>query len=233
MVKQWLKHWQHWRGQREDKIRPWQENSYLVLDMETTGLDPKQHQVISLGWVLIENGAIQLDTAQHLLLDSAEIDDESVGIHMITDADVLEQGRRHASVLRYLRQIMKDKVLVAHYAPLELGFLKSLWQTQPMPALSLHWLDTMQIEMQRRARAQEVIQEGGYRLGPCRERYGLPEYPGHDALTDAMATAELLLAQMAHYNHHDPSLQALLRTGGGRVRLATHKRITPDIKKPN
>lgn len=224
IVDKWRKTFGSWRSQREEKLRPWQESSFIVLDMETTGLDPKQHQVISLGWVLIENGVIQLDTAQHLLLDSAQIDDVSIGIHMITEADVVEQGRRHASVLRYLRQIMKDKVLVAHYAPLELGFLKSLWQTQPMPSLTVNWLDTMQIEMQRRQRTQQVIQEGGFRLAPTRERYGLPDYPGHDALTDAMATAELLLAQIAHYNGHTPTLQELLKVGGGRLKLASNSK---------
>ena len=222
MVKgSWLKRFEQWRGHRQDAVKLWYERSYIVLDMETTGLDPSRHQVISLGWVLIEQGVIKLDTAQHLLLDSAEVDDDSVGIHMITNADVAEQGRRHASVLRYLRQIMKDKVLVAHYAPLELGFLKALWQTQPMPSLSFQWLDTMQIEMQRRERAQEVIQDGGFRLGACRARYGLPKYPGHDALTDALATAELLLAQVAHC-HPTPSLQTLLGSGGGRIHLSSH-----------
>ena len=216
-----LNAFERWRSHRDSKSLPWYEHSYFVLDMETTGLDPKNHQVVSLGWVLVEQGSIQLDTAQHLLLDSAQIDDVSVGIHMITDRDVLEQGRRHASVLRYLRQIMKDKVLVVHYSPLELGFLKSLWQTQPMPALAFDWIDTMQIEVQRRARAQEVIAEGGFRLPACRERYGLPDYQGHDALTDAMATAELLLAQTAHYNHHDPSLQELIKLGGGRMRFSS------------
>jgi len=36
-----------------------------------------------------------------------------------------------------------------------------------------------------------------------------------------MATAELLLAQAAHYNHHDPSLQELIKLGGGRMRLSS------------
>ncbi|RDL43385.1 3'-5' exonuclease [Marinomonas piezotolerans] len=210
-----------WQARRSEQSRSWQESTYFVLDMETTGLDPKQHQVISLGWVLIERGVIQLDTAQHLLLDSAQIDDSSVGIHMITDTDVLEQGRRHASVLRYLRQIMKDKVLVVHYSPLELGFLKMLWQTQPMPDLAIDWVDTMQIERRRCERAQTVIQEGGYRLGACRDRYGLPDYPSHDALTDALATAELLLAQIAHYSRQEPSLQDLKKLGGGHIRLSS------------
>ena len=43
--------------------------------------------------------------------------------------------------------------------------------------------------------------EGGgvqSRLDDCRERYGLPRYGAHNALTDAIATAELWLAQMSH-----------------------------------
>jgi DNA polymerase-3 subunit epsilon len=33
-------------------------------------------------------------------------------------------------------------------------------------------------------------------LAKCRERYHLPSYSNHNALSDAMATAELLLAQI-------------------------------------
>ena len=35
-------------------------------------------------------------------------------------------------------------------------------------------------------------------MGACRRRYQLPDYHGHNALWDALATAELLLAQLAH-----------------------------------
>ena len=47
-------------------------------------------------------------------------------------------------------------------------------------------------------RQDAVIMPGSLRLHSCRQRYGLPHYPAHDALTDAVATAELLLAWAAH-----------------------------------
>ncbi|MEF1281994.1 3'-5' exonuclease, partial [Vibrio fortis] len=44
---------------------------------------------------------------------------------------------------------------------------------------------------------------GSVRLGQSRRRYHLPDYTPHHALTDAIATAELLQAQIAH--HYDAS----------------------------
>ncbi|NLW04889.1 MAG: 3'-5' exonuclease, partial [Pseudomonadaceae bacterium] len=44
-------------------------------------------------------------------------------------------------------------------------------------------------------------------LAACRERYGLPNYHPHDALTDALATAELLQAQIAHHYSPDTPLK--------------------------
>jgi len=53
------------------------------------------------------------------------------------------------------------------------------------------------LERHRLLREHSVIKEGSLRLGACRERYGLPIYTAHSALTDALACGELLLAQMA------------------------------------
>ena len=43
-----------------------------------------------------------------------------------------------------------------------------------------------------------LVGTDAYRLGAARQRYGLPEYRAHDALTDALAAAELFLAQIGH-----------------------------------
>jgi DNA polymerase-3 subunit epsilon len=102
---------------------------------------------------------------------------------------------------------------------MELGFLKQSWLEHALPTFSLSWLDTLAIERSKANRAQQPIQDGGFRLDACRERYGLPDYQGHDALTDALATAELLLAQIA-YQGKDCRLYDLNQLGGGRVRFA-------------
>ena len=208
-----------WHRSRQSHKRAWSEWDYLVLDIETSGLDPKHDHIVSFGWVCIHKGLIELDSARHIVLDSAQIGD-NVGIHMITDSDVQQQGKRQESVLRYLRHLLRERILVMHHAPMELGFLKHAWQTEVLPSFSVSWLDTLAIERSKVNRSQQPIQDGGFRLGACRERYGLPDYQGHDALTDALATAELLLAQIA-YQGRDCRLHALNQMGGGRVRFTT------------
>jgi DNA polymerase-3 subunit epsilon len=206
-----------WYLARQSVKRRWSEWDYLVLDIETSGLNAKQDHIVSVGWVCIQNGVIELDTARHIVLDNAQIGD-NVGIHMITDSDVQQHGKRQESVLRYLRHLLRNRVLVVHHAPMELGFLKQSWLEHALPTFSLSWLDTLAIERSKANRAQQPIQDGGFRLDACRERYGLPEYQGHDALTDALATAELLLAQIA-YQGKDCRLYDLNQLGGGRTRL--------------
>lgn len=193
----------------------WSEWDYLVLDVETSGLDAKQDHIVSVGWVCIHNGVIDLDSARHIVIENTDVG-ESVGIHMITDSDIELHGKRQESVLRYLRHLLRSRVLVMHHAPLELNFLKQAWKKEVLPAFSVNWLDTLAIERAKANRNQQPIQDGGFRLCACRERYGLPDYDGHDALTDALATAELLLAQTA-YQGADCRLHDLNQMGGGKT----------------
>ena len=57
--------------------------------------------------------------------------------------------------------------------------------------------DTMAIEHRQLKRRDTAIRAGDLRLQACRARHNLPAYPAHNALSDALATAELLLAQLA------------------------------------
>lgn len=50
---------------------------------------------------------------------------------------------------------------------------------------------------------------GSVRLGHARERYGLPTYQPHHALTDALATAELFQAQLQYHFNRDMPISAI------------------------
>ena len=185
--------------------------------METTGLEKNKDRVISLGWVVIQNGSIKLNTASHILLKNGPIGEKTVGIHMITDEDITHKGRRPKSAIRYFRRLLRTRILVVHHAPIEIGFLQKLWKEHKISPLSFLILDTLAIERSYKNNTQQVMQQGDYRLPECRTRYGLPDYRGHDALTDALATAELFLAQIQHANSH--SISDLMRLGGQTVTL--------------
>ncbi|WP_086933468.1 3'-5' exonuclease [Agarilytica rhodophyticola] len=201
-----------------DVKHSWLQQQYLILDMETTGLNCLQDKVISLGWVSMQDGAIKLNSARSILLDDVSIAGQSMEIHMLTDKDIADFGRNSAAVLRYLRQLLLNKILVVHHAPLDIGFLKKLWSSYQLKPLSIIVLDTLAIEKSCREKRLEILKTDAFRLSACRSRYGLPDYTSHDALTDALATAELLLAQI-HHHHQNINLKELIHLGGSVVRL--------------
>jgi DNA polymerase-3 subunit epsilon len=59
-------------------------------------------------------------------------------------------------------------------------------------------VDTLVREHKLLNRREVPIKSGDLRLQACRDRYNLPPYPAHNALLDALATAELLIAHAKH-----------------------------------
>jgi DNA polymerase III subunit epsilon len=194
----------------------WRQREFLVLDMETTGLDANKDRVLSLGWVLIQQGAIKLGSARHILLDHGPIELQNVGLHMITDQDIEDQGRNPHSAMRYLRTLLQNRILVVHHAPIETQFLKRLWHQYQLKPLNVVVIDTLAMERTFKQKTNDVLRQDAFRLGACRHRYGLPTYGAHDALTDAMGTAELLLAQIEYAGADKITLKELMRLGGKR-----------------
>ncbi|ABL99732.1 3'-5' exonuclease [Shewanella amazonensis] len=168
----------------------------LALDLEMTGLDPGRDQILAIGVVPIDGGIIQLQGAESVLVEIQGSVGQSAVIHGITDRE-LHNALPLADAMNWLMQKMNGRILVAHHAPLDLAFIRanmsrSLGISMPMLAI-----DTLALERQRLLRIHDAIQEGSLRLGASRQRYGLPVYDAHNALTDALSCAELLLAQLA------------------------------------
>lgn len=184
----------------------WQDTSFLVVDAEMSSLDPTAGELLSLGWVCVDNGGIALDSATHVLLKAEHSVGQSATIHHLRDCE-LEDGVSSQDGLEQFMQAACGKVLVFHNATLDLAFLNKLTKQQCGAPLLLPTADTLRLEKARLSRFDEVIKPGDLRLQACRDRYNLPAYPAHNALLDALATAELLVAHAKH------------RAGKGRLKL--------------
>lgn len=170
----------------------------LSLDFETSGLDAKKDHIVSAGYVAMEGGAIRLSTARHDLVKlGGSLTEQSVVIHKITDDD-LSAGRSLEEVVGNLLQALAGKVMVAHHARIELTFLTQACQILYGLSPRFPVIDTMRIAKLWLQRRNKEIEKGDLRLFNLRKRYGLPMYQAHNALSDAIATAELLQAQIAH-----------------------------------
>ncbi|HYN30739.1 MAG TPA: exonuclease domain-containing protein [Dermatophilaceae bacterium] len=180
-----------------DPSTPVEDLRLLAVDLETTGLDPRGGHVLSVGFVPVDGLTIDLSGARHLVVSSGAEVGQSATFHGLTD-DAVAAGVPIAEALTEVLPALAGRVLLAHFAQIEQGFLSAacqrLWGA-PMPCAVV---DTM--ELQRRLVTTVFTVEpptGAVRLWAARARFGLPVYRAHEALTDAVACAELYLAQVA------------------------------------
>ena len=170
------------------------DTRFLVVDCEMSGLDVKNNHLLSIGWVAIENGRIVHSSAKHLLIHAEKGVGDSTRIHGLHERNIAG-AKSVAAVLMLLIKQAQNAVLVFHHAPLDMQFLQKATQDVFHCPLLFTCLDTMAIEKQRITLQGKSI---SLRLGATRKRYGLPQAPQHNALADAVATAELLLAQISY-----------------------------------
>ena len=167
---------------------------FLVIDCEMSGLDAKKNQLLSIGWVVIEHGRIVNASAKHLLIHADRGAGESSKIHGLHDSSLAGASSAAAVMMLLMKQI-PGSVLVFHHASLDMKFLQKVTIENFRCPMLFSYIDTMSIE-KRRIHLQGKAKS--LRLAQCRSRYGLVEGSQHDALADAQATAELLLAQASY-----------------------------------
>lgn len=173
----------------------WRDVEYVALDLETTGTDPRSEEIVSAGWVLLRGATIDLSTATvRLVRPSKAMPERSAVIHAITDDEAMA-GEDPCVVLADLLAVLAGRVLIAHYAPAERGFVDAACRRCFGGGLLVPTVDTLQLAQRSFARRGYEPVRGDLRLAALRERYNLPRHAAHDALGDALATAELFLAQ--------------------------------------
>ncbi|WP_241724394.1 exonuclease domain-containing protein, partial [Dietzia sp. E1] len=201
---------------------PLDEVRLLAVDVETTGLDPRRDRVVSVGFVPVDGDRIVLRGAGSMVLrsDGRSGDDGGVGqsatVHGLTD-DEVARGSGVAEVLDRVLTALTGRVLLAHYSTIEMDFLGVLCRRVYGVRPPLEAVDTL--DLQRRILSGGI--DMGFtadpdpddlRLWGARGRYGLPRYRAHDAAVDALACAELYLAQLAELRDRGARVLRDLRT---------------------
>ena len=190
----------------------------MALDVETTGLDPVRDGIVSIGLVPMSLERIRASASRHWILKPrVPLGEESVTIHGITDSQVMAApDLKH--VLGEVLQAVAGHVLVVHCRDIERQFLNGALRSRIGEDIAFPVIDTMDLE----ARLYRNQPRGwldwalgrhptqvSIRLADSRRRYNLPRYRPHHALTDALASAELLQAQVAHRFSPDTPLREL------------------------
>lgn len=179
------------------KSPAWDEVTYWALDLETSGLGPSD-QILSVGMVPIRKGVIEFGAHYYSLVRPIRpeaLSAEGIRAHHILPRE-LESAPSVEQVLDEVRLRMGHDVLLLHYSPVDLGFLKRYFRTLGRPRFKPVVVDTVVLlgrlgERQRQLEPHAKPFPTG--LAAARAAFGLPGHLEHHALWDALATAELFL----------------------------------------
>ena len=164
----------------------------LVIDTETTGLDPKQgHRIIEIGVVELQH---RRPTGRHLhfyLNPEREIDAGATEVHGMTWDDLRDKPR-FADVAAELIEFARGADWIIHNAPFDVAFLDHELERAGLPpsAQIFHTcIDTL-------ALARETFPGKRNNLDALCERFGVSNAQRtlHGALLDAQLLAEVYLA---------------------------------------
>ncbi|MFD4421400.1 exonuclease domain-containing protein [Agromyces sp. NPDC058484] len=160
------------------------EPGFAVIDFETTGFSPAKHdRIVEIGVVHVNpEGRI---TGRWETLVNPGRDLGAQHVHGIRATDVLD-APTFAEVAGHLVELLRGRVIVAHNARFDIGFLIAELERAGYDGVEgAEALCTMLL-------AREFLPGAGRSLADCCDACGIRLEGAHRALVDAVATAELL-----------------------------------------
>jgi DNA polymerase III epsilon subunit family exonuclease len=157
---------------------------FIVLDVETTGLDPKAgDDVIEIAAQKI-HGRDVVGEFVTLVKTDRPIPAEATKVHGITQDDINREGKDVNAVIPELVEFIGASVIVGHNVQFDLGFINEHLKRQNLPALTNQYLDTLDI-------AKRYLILASYRLSNVAAYLKVPQPSAHRALVDVITTREV------------------------------------------
>ena len=163
-----------------------------MIDVETTGLDPRRDEVISFAGIAIESARILAAEAVHgLVRPRVPSEDASIAIHRLREDD-LAGAPRAPEALAPLAALMRGRIPVVHASWVERTFLGKAGCPLPRRIVdtALLWR-LLSIE-------RGEPDPGTCSLSVIAAALGLPAHRPHQAEGDALTAAQAFLAMATH-----------------------------------
>ncbi|GIU99525.1 MAG: hypothetical protein KatS3mg014_1141 [Actinomycetota bacterium] len=182
------------RPPRNLRRAPWRHAPFAALDFETTGLGPRD-AVVAFGVVPVEGGRVVLGRAvERLVASPLPSSPRAMRVHEILPRD-LDGAPTMRRMRAELARALDGRFLLAWYADVEVAFLARIFGTREGT-----WRRRT-IDVRGLALALDPARASGVRftLAATAERYGIPVTRVHEALEDALLTAQLFLVLASRF----------------------------------
>ncbi len=174
-------------------LRPLDQLGFVVLDTETTGLDPKNDHILSFGAVKIKGYRIIVNTVLEVYLDAPKRNKEAVQIHEILyDNQVFPQ----ADFVKELLAYVGSDIIVGHHIGFDMMMLEKTLKPFGFKKFLNPTIDTLYLSLRLEKGPHYDIslgKPGEHSLDSLCQKYGIPLDDRHTAAGDAFLTAQLLM----------------------------------------
>jgi DNA polymerase III subunit epsilon len=195
---------------------PWRSVELVALDFEATGLDFERDTIISFGAVPIRHGRIDIGACRYELVHPGEVQPsrQSIVVHGLRPLDLVDAPSLD-SAKDTLRDAIDRRFLVTWWAPVEAGFLNKLFGGG-----TRSWLRRA-VDVRDVLISLEGSSTSTLTLTQAAESHGVPVADAHQALDDALVTAQLFQVLAARLRR-DASFASMKRlfppfSGGSRA----------------
>ncbi|KAA0098187.1 3'-5' exonuclease [Mycolicibacterium sp. P1-18] len=169
----------------------WRTDTFVVIDLETTGLDPRHDHIVSYGAVPVRDGRVHTSESVYGLVHvPRDVPGSSVKFHGLRTQD-LEDAPALPDCVATLDGMIGDHPVVAHCAWVERSFLRKAFRQSYLPFTS-SIVDTAVLA--QRVLGVELQRGQSISLEYATTALGLPVHSPHHALGDAVTTASLFIA---------------------------------------
>ncbi len=170
------------------------ENEWVSFDCETTGLNTKTDDIISIGAVRIRGNRIMTTERLELLVrpEKKRLSADSVRVHRLREQDVA-QGVSADEAVMALMHFIGSRPLVGYFLEFDVAMVNrvlfpilGMGLPQPKIEVSALYYDYKFQQLPHHARDSRNID---LRFDSLMKDLGLPLWPAHDALNDAIMAA--------------------------------------------
>lgn len=164
----------------------------VVLDTETTGLNPKRDDILSIGAVIVKGNKILMrQSFERFLKPRTKISQESIKIHHIRECD-LENAVEPEDAIRDLLDFVENRPIVGYYIDFDHEILSRytkeiIGSTLPNETIEL---SSMYYKRYRKSSSYEFVD---LKFDTIMRELQLPFLGKHDALNDAIMSALMYL----------------------------------------
>lgn len=158
-------------------------NTFVVFDVETTGLNPDDCEIIEIGAVKVAGGRV-IEKFQTLVRPQAEISNLITGITGITN-EMVESAPRIGQVIKDFHLFTQNTILAGYNVGFDMRFIQAAAREQ-----NLKFENEVQDVM---VLARQKVVSKNYKLSTIVKTLNLTLDNAHRAFFDALATAEVML----------------------------------------